>query len=61
MAEQPLDVFTIPGPVLRSVVQYLAARPYAEVAGLFGGINTQVRPLEPPAEPPAPPKEPSDG
>lgn len=43
MPEQT-DAFTIPGPLLRSIVQYLAGRPYAEVAGVMHAINTQVRP-----------------
>ena len=42
MPEQT-DAFTIPGPLLRSIIQYLAGRPYAEVAGLMNAINMQAR------------------
>lgn len=46
--EKP-ESFTVPAALLQSLVQYLAGRPYAEVAGLIQAVNTQARPVEKPA------------
>jgi hypothetical protein len=46
------DVYLIPAELLQATVDYLAKRPYAEVAGAIGALSSLERatPTQPPQE-----------